>query len=151
MQEAGSKYSMAAAMIQARFRPRVCLRVLFEAMHERNIWFHKLREKPILTDEDVAARYAWAQKYRNKSAEWWRQAVHIHTGNHAFKVPTNAAARRALAATRVYGTYRSPGKSLRKEHVKAKKQMRLSTGARGVLVAGGVGGGKVLLWHVVEP
>ena len=55
-----------------------------------------------------------------------------------------------LAAKRVHGSYRAPGDSLKKEHVKANEKLRVNTGARSVLIAGGVCAGKVLLWHVVE-
>ena len=50
-----------------------------------------------------------------------------------------------LAAKRVHGTYRVPGNSLKKEHVKSSDKMRINTGARSILIAGGLGAGKVLL------
>ena len=74
----------------------------------------------------------------------------MHIDNHAFKVPSNGIARNMLAAKLVHGTYRTPGASLQKQHVRPNKKLLLSTGARSVLVAGGIGAGRVLLWHVVE-
>ena len=147
---ADTRYTVTIDMIKKAFRKKVCVRVLANALHAHNVWFHRLREKPILTDDDVKARYAFARKYRNKSAAWWRTAVQLHIDNHAFHVPTTGAARRTLAARRVYGAYRAPGRLLQKEHVKQKRNLRQNTGAKHVLVAGGVGAGKVLLWHVVE-
>ena len=147
---ADTKFTVSIGLIQRRFRPKVSVDTLWDALHERGIWFHKLREKPLLTDQDVKDRYAWAKKYRGKSPAWWRRTVHLHLDNHMFKVPATATARRTLAARRVSGTYRAPGKSLQKQHVKAGRGLRQNTGARGVLVAGGVGAGRVLLWSVIE-
>jgi hypothetical protein len=150
VEKADTRYTVTIAMIRARFHPKVCQKVLAEALHERDRWFYKLREKPILTDEDVRERFAFAKKFRCRTAAWWRTAVHLHVDNHAFKVPSNDAARRYLAARRVHGTYRASGKSLQKQHVKAGRGLRKSTGLKSVLVAGGVGAGKVLLWHNID-
>ena len=152
VKKAAVRYTVTSAMIHATFRiqPPVCIRVLQDGMHERNIWFHKLREKPILTDEDVAERYQWSKKYRNHSPEWFKSHIQLHIDNHAFKVPTNGKARNMVAAKRVYAAYRAPGASLKKEHVKPSRKLRVNTGAKSVLIAGGVGSGKALLWHVVE-
>ena len=76
--------------------------------------------------------------------------VHVHIDNKAFKVPTNDKARASLAAKAVVGTYRTSGKSLERAHVKASPKMRTNTGARSIMIAGGVGAGRVLLWHAVE-
>ena len=150
VKKANVRYTVTSGMVQAKFRPRVCIRVVQEALHERGLWFYKLREKPILTDDDVRDRYAWAKQYRGKTPAWFRQKILVHIDNHAFKVPTNGNVRRMLAAKRVHGTFRTAGDSLKKEHVKASPKMRMNTGLRSVLIAGGVGAGKVLLWHAVE-
>ena len=151
VKKANVRYMVTLKMLQAEFEPKVCLRVLQEALHERKLWFRKLRRKPLLTDKDVADRYAFAKKFRNRKKAWWRRYIKAHIDNHAVKVPTNGEARNMLAAKRVHGTYRVPGNSLKKEHVKADSKLRLNTGARSVLIAGGVCvcGGKVVMWHVV--
>lgn len=147
---ANVRYAVTYDMIRARYVPHVGLRTIQNALHERNVRFHKLREKPILTDDDVKARYAWAKKYRSKAKSWWKKHIHLHIDNHAFKVPAHGVARNMLAAKRVHGTFRTPGKSLERQHVKASRKMRLNTGARSILIAGGIGNGKALLWHAVE-
>ena len=48
-------------------------------------WFRDLRHKPILTPDDVKERKAFAEKYKDKSANWWRQAAHIHCDNHMLR------------------------------------------------------------------
>ena len=87
---------------------------------------------------------------RHHTAEWWRCHVQLHIDNHAFKVPVTKVARRALAARRVRGCFRVKKKGLKKSHVRPNRSLRTNTGARNVLVAGGVGQGKMLLWHVIE-
>lgn len=152
VKRAAVRYTVTCDMIHATFqmRPAVCDRVLREAMHERGIWFRKLREKPLLTDDDVQERYQWSKKYRKMLPAFFQSHIQLHIDNHAFKVPTNGDARNMMAAKRVHGTYREAGASLQKEHVKPNKKLRVNTGTKNVLVAGGVGNGKVLLWHVVE-
>ena len=56
VEKADVRWIVTIEMIQARFRPRVCTRVIAEALHERNVRFHRLRRKPILTDKDVRER-----------------------------------------------------------------------------------------------
>jgi hypothetical protein len=152
VKKAAVRYTVTLAMIHATFRmqPPVCDRVLQEAMHERGIWFHKLREKPILTDDDIEERYQWSKTYRKKLPAFFQSHIQLHIDNHAFKVPTTGDARKMVAAKLVHGSYREAGASLKREHVKPNKKLRVNTGTKNVLVAGGVGSGKVLLWHVVE-
>ena len=64
VQEAIARSMVTRAMIQKRFLPAVCDRVIANAQHERGIWMHAMREKPILTVDDVKTRYAWAKQYR---------------------------------------------------------------------------------------
>ena len=70
--------------------------------------------------------------------------------NHVFKVATTSTGRKLLAKRVVRGVYRKKGKSLRPGHVKPNAALRLGLGVKGVLKAGGVGNGKVLVWHTVE-
>lgn len=149
VQEANARYMVTRAMIQKRFQPAVCDRVIANAQHERGIWMHAMRQKPILTEDDVKARYAWAKKYRHKPPSWWKRTVHLHIDNKAFKVPATSVARRHLAAQRIARVYRSRGKALRPEHVRAGRGVRHNSGVRHVLIAGGIGKGRVRLWHVV--
>ena len=56
-------------MLLRRCRIKACERVLSNALHSRGYWFRALRKKMILTPADVAARFAWARKYKNKTRE----------------------------------------------------------------------------------
>ena len=119
------------------------------ALHKRGYRFRDLRYKPTLTPDDVQERFAWAKQFRGKSASWWRRTVHIHLDNKVFKVATTAAGRKLLAKRTVRGVFRRRGKSLRSGHVKPHPKMCLPLGSKGILKAGGVGSGKVLVWHTI--
>ena len=48
--------------------------IILDALHSRNIYFRKLRKRPMLTAENAKARMAFACKcckYRLKSKAWW--------------------------------------------------------------------------------
>lgn len=148
--KADACHEVTLAMLMRRSRVKACSKVVADALHDRGFWFRDLRHKPILTPEDVKQRFAWAKKYRIRSAGWWLRTVHIHLDNHAFKVATTGAGRKLLAKRAVRGVYRKKGKSLRAGHVKPHPKMRLSLGTKGIMKAGGVGSGKVLVWQTIE-
>ena len=45
---------------------KVCDRVIANALHGRGYWFRDLRHKPTLLPEDVAERFEFSRKYKNK-------------------------------------------------------------------------------------
>ena len=148
--DAEACHEVTLAMLMKRSRTKACDRVVANALHERGYWFRDLRHKPILTPDDVRERKAFADKYKSKSASWWRSAVHIHCDNHMFKAAGTLQGRKLLARRRVRGVYRKRGKSLRAGHVKPNPKMRLATGMKGILKTGGVGDGKALVWHTID-
>jgi hypothetical protein len=148
--EAEAGHEVTLDMLLRRSRLQVSPRTLADAIHERGYWFRDLRHKPILTPDDVKKRYAFSKKHKDKSDGWWLKKVLIHIDNHVFKVATTPAGRKLLAKRRTRGVYRKKGKSLRPGHVKPSPKLKQYTGAKGILKAGGVGGGKVLVWHTVE-
>ena len=104
IKKANVRYTVTADMIQAKFTPKVCSRVMPNASQDRNMWFGKFRRKPILTEEDVKKPYKWARTYRNKTRSWWRSHIQVHIDNHAVKVPTNGKGLDLLAARHVHGS-----------------------------------------------
>lgn len=148
--EADCCYTVTMAMIHKRFGMSVGVRCLSDALHERGLWFQRLREKPVLTDDDVAQRFAFAKLYRHKTSLWWRRHLQLHMDNHVSKTPLTGKGRRMLATRRVRGVYRTKKTGLKQSHVRPGRKLKQNTNARSVLVAGGVGNGKVLLWKVIE-
>ena len=147
--EADATWEVSLAMLMKRSRVKVCGRLVADALHKRGYSFRDLRHKPILTPEDTKKRWSFAKKFKGKSSSWWMRTVHIHIDNHHFKVATTARGRKLLAKRTVRGVYRKKGKSLRPGHVKPHPKMKLATGPKGILKAGGVGGGKVLVWYTI--
>ena len=148
--KADATYEVSMATLLRRCKVKVSARVVANALHDRGYWFRDMRHTPILTPADVKERYVWASKYKKKTAAWWAKTVHVHLDNHLFKVATTGAGRRLLAKRAVRGVYRKKGKSLRPGHVKPHPKQHLSLGVKGFLKAGGVGGGKVLVWRAVQ-
>ena len=148
--DAEAEKEVTLEMLMRRSRTKASARTVADRLHERGYRFRDLRAKPILTPDDVAERYAFAEKYKNKSKTWWSKTIHLHADNKMFKVATTAKGRKLLAKRTVRGVYRKKGKSLRPGHVKPSKGLKVNTGAKGILKTGGVGGGKVLVWHTID-
>ena len=146
---ANATYEVSLPMLMRRARVKACSRVVANALHSRGYWFRDLRHKPILLPEDVKARMHFATKHMHKPKAWWVRHVHVHLDNHLFKCATTVRGRTLLAKRVVRGVYRTRGKSLRPGHVKPHPKLKLSLGCKGILKVGGVGGGKVLVWHTI--
>ena len=53
--EADGEWEVTVAMVRTRARLRCADRTLLDKMHQKGIYFRNLREKQILTPEDVKA------------------------------------------------------------------------------------------------
>ena len=93
--KADAEYEISLAMIHKRSRLKVSPRVVVNALHTRGYRFRDLRQKPILTPDDITARYEFAKKYKGRSVGWWQKTVHIHLDNHMFKTATTGKGRTA--------------------------------------------------------
>ena len=106
------KYHVTAAMVKRSARSKASVKAIQIAFRKRRIFFRKLREKPLLTEDDVKARYAWAKKYRHKTRAWWLRAFDVAIDGKLFKVDLNGKDRRRAAKHATYGAYRKPEKGL---------------------------------------
>ena len=143
------RYPVTVAMLKRSTRVKASERTILDALHEKNIYFRKLREKPVLTEADIEARYAFASKYRDKSAQWWLRNIHASIDGKFFKVYLSGAARMLAAQHATYGAFRSPGQGLDGAYVKAKKTSKTNTGAKSSLIIAAVGAGRMMMWHAV--
>ena len=148
--KAQGRYHVTAAMLKRSTRLKVSTRCISGALHQRNIYFRKLREKPLLTDADKKARLAFAAKFKDKSAGWWNANIHAFIDGKHFQVYLNGKERLFAAQHATYGAYRKPGKGLAGAYVKPKRTLRRNTGARNALVMAGIGCGRCLMWHEVD-
>ena len=94
---------------------------MLNALRRRKVYIRKRREKPILTAEDVKARFAFDTKFCHKPTMFWTQMFAIE-GEH-FKAYLNSSTRELAAMHATYGAHRSPGEGLHGAYVKAKKGM----------------------------
>ena len=126
------------------------IRSISRALHERNIYFRKLNEKPTLTTQDIKDRKEFASKYANKPLSWWQSYVHLHIDVKHFAIYLNGKGRRYVAQVGTRGAYRNLGEKFAKGTVKPNPKLKYNPGVRGAKVLAGVGNGKVLLWHFIE-
>lgn len=149
--KANGRYHVTAAMLKRSARCKASVRVIQDALHKRKIYFRKMREKPLLTEEDVAARYKFAKKYKNKSAKWWWWTLQAIIDGKHYKPYLTGAARVMAAKHSTWGAYRSPGKGLRGGYVKPKRGLGTGKGPKALLVVAAACAKKgTLMWHVVE-
>ena len=147
IKKAAAKKEVALAMIIKRAKLKACERCVRQALQRRGIRFRRMRSKPLLTTQDVKERYKFAEYYKNKPKSFWRQKVHLYIDIKSFQVYLHAAMRAIAAMREVRGAYREKGQGLDEGYVVVPKHMKQNTGAKSAKIAGGVGKGKVLLWH----
>ena len=147
IKKASGKYEITMAMLKKRSKVQGCVKTLRKALATKNIKFRRLRSKPILTREDRKARMSFADQYRRKPASFWVTHVHLHHDCKAFPAYVTAKARDYAAMREVRGAYRSPGQGLDEAYVVVPKHLRFNPGCKAVRIAGGVGNGKMILWH----
>ena len=103
----------------------------------------------MLTKADIKKRFTFAQKYKGKSRAFWRSHVQLRWDLKNFPVYGNAAARAYASHREVHSAYRQPGQGLDVAYVVVPKHLKYNTGIKSARIAGGVGKGRVLIWHDV--
>ena len=116
--------------MKAATRVKASNRSILRALHKDNIYFRKLREKPKLTTEDVKARFSFAQKYHEKSKNWWINNVHASIDGKHFQAYLNGDQRVRAAQHATFGAYRAPGKGLSGGYVKPRKPVQSGISAK---------------------
>ena len=145
--KAAGKYQVTVKVLRRSSRCKASERRILDALHQQNIFFRRMREKPVLTPADTAERAAFAAKYRHKSADWWSSHVHMSIDVKLFQVYLHGAAREQAAKQAVKGVYRAPGQGLHGPYVKPSRRFKQNTGAKSVRVLAGVGQDRVLVWE----
>ena len=150
VEKADGKYEVTAAALKRATRTKASDRTILDALHKRGIFFRRLREKPVLTEQDVSDRKAFAEKYEKKPASWWNTAIHLTIDVKHFKVLPHGNARKHVAQEATRGAYRKAGQGLNKGYTKPLTKTKFNTGAKGVKVLAGVGNGRVLVWEYLD-
>lgn len=141
------RYHVTATMLKKDTKTKASPKTIQKAFRKRNIYFRNLREKPLLTPEDMKDRLDFSKKHKDKPASWWRRRAYIDCKH--FKTYLTSQTRQIAAMHRTYGAYRKPGQGLCGGYVKPKKTLNFNTGSKSSLIAGAVGAGKLLMWYDV--
>lgn len=147
IKKADGQWQVTASMIKRSARVKGCVRVVLDALHSRGVYLHPMREKPLLTEDDVKDRRAFGDKYRGKPRSFWTSHIHMSIDVKLFKVYLSGAARKRAAKMSVRGAFREPGQGLGKAYVKPSRTLKYNTGASGARVLAGVGQQRVLVWE----
>lgn len=150
IQKADSQSEVTVTMLKRSSRCKASARTILRALHDRGIYFRPLRQKPVLTDDDVSERLTFAKKFEAKSEGWWNSSLQMIIDVKHFRVLPHGNARRYAAQETTRGTYRKKGQGLCKGHTKPIVKTKFNPGATGVKVLAGVGNGKVLVWEYLD-
>ena len=150
VEEADGEWEVTVDMLRREMGWKISTKTMSRALHARKIYFRRLREKPLLTKQDVKDRLAFARKFRGKSAKWWNTFIDMHIDLKFFPVLLNGKARSHAAREGTRGAYRTAGQGLASPYVKRGRRNRYNTGARSVIVLAGVGHGRVLVWETID-
>ena len=74
---ADAQYEVTVDMLRRRARSKAGNRTISDALHARKVYFRRLREKPVLSDDDIKARKAFGKKFMGKTEAWWRSFLHM--------------------------------------------------------------------------
>ena len=145
---AGGQKEVTVAMVKAKARSPLSIRTIRDAFHAHGVRFHKLREKPILTIADRAARRVFARKYVGKSKAQWASKPHAIIDNKHFPMYLDKAAREHAARRSVRGAYRDGGSAVRPDLVKPKGTIKYPV--KSVQVTAAVVKGRLRMWKYCE-
>ena len=143
-------YQVTASMVRSALRLNCKDRVVLDALHSRGITSHKMREKPIRTDEDAAGRLQFGKDNADKPAAFWTSGVHAYLDNKFFPAYLTGAARTYAAKRAVHRTFRKSGQGLAKGHVRPRKATSGAFASQSVLVGVAISAKKVIMCHVVD-
>ena len=68
IQKANAKYEVTVTKLKKSSRCKASGQTILRALHARGVYLRPLCQKPVLTEEDVSERLAFAQKLETKSA-----------------------------------------------------------------------------------
>ena len=107
-------------MVRKRAGLSYCERTIRDALRAHGKPFKKLREKPLLTAEDVKARLAFAEKYHARPKRSWLSCPHAIIDNKKFPMYVDHKGRVYAARRSVRGAYRSGADAVQPHLVKPK-------------------------------
>ena len=149
IEDAECRYQVTASMLKKALKLKCSEKTILQALHARGIRFHVFREKPLLTEEDVVDRLAFAAAHGGKSVTFWKEKVHAYLDDKYFTPYLTPAARVYARKITARGAFRGKKQGLDKGYVKPKKTMKQAFG-RKVCMAVAISAKKVLTCFVVK-
>lgn len=143
-----AKKEVTVAMIKDEAGVDACDRVVLDAFHAEDIYFRPLRQRPILTDEDIEKRWEWGEKFERRSSERWVEDPDAIIDNKHFPFFITHAGRAEGARRMVRGGYRARGDGPQTWLVRQKPSQKFPV--TGVQVTAAIVGGKIRMWRYVN-
>jgi len=146
--KAHAKKEVTVAMVKEQAKVDATDRTVLDAFHKKDIWFRPLRQKPILTPDDIQQRRVFASTYRKRAAKTWVVQPHAVIDNKHFPLFRDRKGRAEAARRQVRGAFRKRGAKPQTWMVKSKASMKFPV--RGVQVTAAVIKGKIRMWDYVD-
>ena len=147
IEKANGEYQVTYEMVRRSLRLKCSIRTIADRMRARGVFLRPMREKPVLTEGDVAERLEFGRKYKDYPPDFWIGAIDMHMDVKFYKVCLDGRARSLIRRGRVKGALRKRGDGLKKGRTRPPKKYKINTGVRGVNVLAGVGQSSVILWE----
>jgi transposase len=148
LKKANAEEEVTAAMVKEKAGVPYCEKVIRTAFKKHGKPFRKLREKPILTEEDVEKRFKFVKKHAQHEKSRWVKMPHAVIDNKKFSLYLDRKARRYAAQRTVRGAYRDGKNAVKPYLVKPKATLKYPV--KGAIVTAGVINGRIRFWHVVK-
>ena len=149
LKQAKAKKEVTLDMVAKSAGVKCCTRVVRESFKEDGVKFRKLREKPILTKNDVIQRRAFTFQHKKKTPAQWVLKPHAQIDNKNFPLYLDAKGRDHAARRSVRGAYRD-GKDAVADYLVKPKGGNCKFPAKSVQVTAGVIKGKIRMWQYVK-
>jgi len=146
--QANGAKEVTLAMVKTKAGCTACVRTIQRAFHARGVRFRRLREKPILTKDDIKERLRFGLQHKRRSKTQWSLYPHAIIDNKNFPLYLNAAGREYAARRSVRGAFRSPHDALKQHLVKPKDTIKFPVKSAVITVA--IVKGRIRMWHEVE-
>ena len=147
--EADTEYQVTAAMLKVALKLKCSEKVILEALHDKGVWFHSFREKPLLTGDDVKDRKKFGQDHSEKPLSFWDKTVDGYLDEKYFTPYLTLVARAFARKSAARGAFRGKKQGLDKGYVKPKKTAKRNFGKK-VCVAVAISATKVLTCFEVK-
>ena len=148
LRKASAQIEVTVCMVKAAAGCSASDKTVREAFHARGVRFRKLREKPLLTADDVVERRAFAEGFSSRSANAWVTKPHAIIDNKNFPMYLDRKGREHAASRQVRGAYRQGRDACVAHLVKPKASLKFPS--KNIVVTAAVIKGRIRMWHYTK-